>query len=216
MKTVGVVVALAALGLPPVAGAQYQGQHTGLPLIDHPWAHPGQYVENISEEGYGAILSAASLLSGSSAMRVSLTPQGGIVRSFGPSRCSQPTDHKEQARTCRQVIEAGNKEWMTFLRGHADRDGSGFVTTEEGVAIHEEVYMAFDVSRLGIGTTDDLRKLLDYRRLGKAPALARLAAYATLRAQAVKEGLQGMPALPAPLLQAARATAASTRLADTK
>ena len=221
MKLVGVVVAFTALSLPQVAAAQYKGQHTGISLIDHPWARPGQYVENISEEAYGAIFSTAAILSGGSVLRVKATPQGGTSQTLGSNPCffSAATDEeRESNRICREGIKARRKAWMTFLRVHADRDGSGFVTTEEGEAIYMEVQTAFHVHQLQIGSPEGLQELAEYRRMTKAAILARLAAYAALREEALKENLVGMPALPAPLLRestVARIMIPATQIAGT-
>jgi hypothetical protein len=107
---------------------------------------------------------------------------------------------------------------MTFLRAHADRDRSGFVTTEEGTAIYLEVQTASYVSQLQIGSVESLQKLGEYRGMTRAAILARLAAYAALREEALKENLVGMPALPAPLLREstiARTMVPGTQIAGT-
>ncbi len=213
MTRVRVALAIVtALAIPQLAAAQYKGQHTGLPLIDHPWAHPGQYVENISEEGFGAIGSTAALLADPSELRVSRSPLGGITETFTSNACFFPTTEGKQDlknQVCRQAIEARREAWMKFLRVQADVDGSGFVTTEEAAAIHREVRTAFHVSQLGIDNLEGLMELPDCRAQGEATVLARLAAYAKLREQAVKEKLQGMPELPAPLSQAVRVAASN-------
>jgi hypothetical protein len=221
MKMVGVVVAVAALSLPQVAAAQYKGQHTGLPLIDHPWARPGQYVENISEEAYGAVFSMAAILSGGSVLRVEATPQGGTFQTLGSNPCflsAATEEERERNRICRESIEARRKAWMTFLRAHADRDRSGFVTTEEGAAIYLQVQTASYVSQLHLRSVESLQKLGEYRGMTKATIVARLAAYAALREEALKDNLVGMPALPAPLLRestVARIMVPGTQIAGT-
>jgi hypothetical protein len=107
---------------------------------------------------------------------------------------------------------------MTFLRAHADRDRSGFVTTEEGAAIYLQVQTASYVSQLQLRSVESLQKLGEYRGMTKAALVARLAAYAALREEALKENLVGMPALPAPLLRestVARIMVQATRIAGT-
>jgi hypothetical protein len=205
MPTVKVpLVVLAVIALPQVAAAQYKGQHTGLTWIDHPWAHAGQYVENISEDGYGAIFHTAAILAGATP-RVVRTSHGGVMESYGVDPCSLPTtddEQRERNRVCRQATESRQRAWMTFLRARADVDGSGFVTTEEADAIRREVAMAFHVTQLMIDTPEGLQELCYYRQQSRASLLADLATYAKLREQAAKENLTGMPELPASLAKA--------------
>jgi hypothetical protein len=209
MKTVGVVVALAALALPQAAVAQKP------PLTDFPWARPGQRLENVSEEGYRAIVSIASILSGETVVRLKIVPvkptsQEGIFYAYTQNPCFLFPDEEERGknRVCRDLIEAKRNAWMIFLIAEADRDRSGFVTTEEATAIHDEVKTALQASQLHIGTPDGLLRLLDYRRVTKATLLARLTSYAALREAALEENLLGMPELPEALLRAAEATIA--------
>ena len=204
-KTFGVVFALVALALPRATFAQK------IPLIDLPWERPGQYVENVSEEGYGAIYSTASLLSGATLAEFKLTPERGIFHGYMQSPCFLAfggDEERAKNRVCRGLIEARKQAWLVFLTAHADRDGSGFVTTEEATAIYEQVQTAFHVSRLHIATPEGLLRLTNYRRLTKAAVLARLASYSALREAALKENLLGLPALPVPLLRATEATVA--------
>jgi hypothetical protein len=207
-----VLAIVAAMAIPRLAAAQYKGQHTGVLLIDHPGARPGQYVENISEEAYGALSHVAYLLSNSDGLRVARTSQGGIVENYGVDACSLPTsDEKQQEknRVCRQALEAKRKAWMTFLRARADLDGSGFVTDEEAAAVFREVMMAFRVTKLQIDTPGDLLAILDYRNQTEASVLSTLAAYTKLRKQALEASLDGMPELPAALSRAVRVATAS-------
>jgi hypothetical protein len=208
---------LAAIALPQVAAAQYKGLHTGVTLIDHPWAHPGQHVENISEEGYGEIFGASALLASNEGLRVALTSQGGITESYGVDPCSLPTTddkQRERNRVCRQATEGRQKAWMAFLRVQADADGSGFVTTEEAMVIYHEVKTAFRVAKLRIDTPEGLLQLPECRRQGREGIVAELAAYARLREQALKENLTGMPDLPAPLAKAVQSASTRTPASD--
>jgi hypothetical protein len=72
--------------------------------------------------------------------------------------------------------------------------------------------MAFHITQVIIDTPEGLQELPYYRRQTRASLLADLAAYAKLREQAVKEKLQAMPELPAPLSQAVRVATAQAPL----
>jgi hypothetical protein len=215
MKKLRVVLALVALGLPRAADAQK------LPVTDFPWAHPGQHAENISEKAYGAIFSTASILSGETLVRFKVVPvahgpQEGIWYGYTQAPCLSASEQdREKSRFCREMIAVRKKAWLIFLTAKADRDQSGFVTTEEAEAIYEEVQTALQVSQLRIGTPEGLLRLVDYRRLTKATVLARLTSYEALRAAALRENLSGLPELPEPLLRAAEGTVARLAIQST-
>jgi hypothetical protein len=110
--------------------------------------------------------------------------------------CFAPTkDEKlaEKQRALREAIEVKQDAWMTVLQRHADSDGSGFVSTEEGRALRRRVEMGLIADRLGITDVSQLAEALFEDR---AAALADIAAYSKLLAEAEKLRLEGLPGLP--------------------
>jgi hypothetical protein len=110
--------------------------------------------------------------------------------------CFVPTkDEKllEKQRALRQTLQARQDGWVKLLQKHADSDGSGFVSTEEGHALRRRVEMGLIAAQLGITDVDELAKAVFEDRAG---AVADIAAYSRLLAEAAEQGLEGLPGLP--------------------
>ncbi len=137
----------------------------------------------MSESASGDVQMAASLLSGASSFKATRAPDGSVGRSYSGNMCFVPTkDGKlaEKQRALRQAIQVKQDAWMKLLQKHADSDGSGFVIAAQlGIT---------DVSQLAEAVFED-----------RAAALADIAAYSKLQAEAEKLGLEGLPALPSGL-----------------
>jgi len=184
-----------------------------------------QYVERIrrsgmTEDAAGSLQMAASILSGATIFEVKEAPQGGLSRSYSGAACFRPgaeetppepprepegrrrvgtetrgwSATRAALRTLREKIEAKQEAWHSFLKKHADTDGSGFVSSEEGSAMRRRVELGALIAQLPhIRKLDRLVKVVQEER---ARMVEDLAAYANLQAESVREGLEGMPALP--------------------
>jgi hypothetical protein len=141
---------------------------------------------------------AADLLAGGSTFKATRTPDGSIGRSYSGKMCFVPTKDEtllEKQRALREKLLAKVDAWAKFLQKQADTDGSGFVSTEEGRSLRRRVEMGLIAAQLSI-TVDELAKALFEDRAG---VVADIAAYSRLLAEARREGLEGMPELPAGL-----------------
>jgi hypothetical protein len=150
----------------------------------------------MSERAFGDVRMAAGLLSGGSAFKATRVPDGSVGRSYSSNMCFVPTkDEKllEKQRALRQTLQAKQDAWVKLLQKHADSDGSGFVSTEEGHALRRRVEMGLIAAQLGITDVDELAKAVFEDRAG---AVADIAAYSRLLAEAAKQGLEGLPGLP--------------------
>ena len=160
-----------------------------------------KYIEQIrkagmSESASGDIEMAAGLLSGSSSLKATRAPDGSVGRAYSSNMCFVPTkDQKllEKQRALRQTIQAKRDSWVKLLQKHADSDGSGFVNTEEGEALRRMVEMGLIAAQLVITDVDQLAEVF---REDRAGALADIAAYSRILAEAEKLGLEGLPGLP--------------------
>lgn len=136
----------------------------------------------MSESAVGSVGTVATILSGDTTFRATRGEDGSPGRSYGP-----PT-HATQAVLASRA--ASREAWTEFLKDQADTDGSGFVSTKEGQALRRRVETGLVAAQLRSGSIQELSEA--------APEASEedLAAYAAMRAEAVKQGLQGMPALP--------------------
>ncbi len=152
----------------------------------------------MSESAAGSVRMVASILSGSTTFRATPTPDGSMGRSYGsPGDSNLRGEEKVEVRTTR-VAKAG--AWTEFFKDQADTDGSGFVSTEEGMALRRQVETALVAVQLGPASVEKL-----YDAVPEASKVeADLAAYAAMRAEAARQGLEGMPALPEGLNTAPR------------
>jgi len=146
------------------------------------------YVASIRESGMSEsaashVRGTASILAGSTTFRATRSADGSVGQSYGPPPGGRGLRERRQTSS---VMEA----WTAFLKQQADTDHSGFVTTKEGFAVRELVEL---------GLVADQLKLRSLEELEKAPPLnsseADLVAYAELRAEAIRQGLEGLPAL---------------------
>lgn len=175
-----------------------------VPRIAMPQTDFDKYVEEIrktgmSESAFGDVRMAAGLLSGGSSFKAMRAPDGSIGRSYSSNMCFVPTkDEKllDKQRALRQTLQAKQDAWVKLLQKHADSDGSGFVSTEEGHALRRRVEMGLIAAQLGITDVDELARAVFEDRAG---AMADIAAYSRLLAEAAKHGLEGLPGLPAGL-----------------
>jgi hypothetical protein len=147
------------------------------------------YVASIRESGMAERAASdlrmmASILAGGAGFTATRLPDGSVGQSYGPPPGGR--DLRERRAT------ASNMEsWTAFLRQHADTDQSGFVTTKEGSALRRLVEMGLVADQLKTHSLEELE-----RAQPLSSSEADLAAYAALRAGALKQGLEGLPALP--------------------
>jgi len=166
-----------------------------------------KYIDEIrktgmSESAASDVRTAADLLGGGSTFRATRTPEGYVGRSYSGNMCFLRTKDErllEKQRTLREKINAKVDAWAKFLQKQADTDGSGFVSTDEGRVLRRRVEMGLIAVQL-TPTVDELAKAVFEDRAG---VLADIAAYSRLFAEARKQGLDGMPELPADLVAAA-------------
>ena len=163
-----------------------------------------RYIDKIrksgmTEDAAGSLESAASILSGATIFAVTPAPDGSLGRSYSSAMCFRPGADGEKVRALREKIEAKEKPWVAFLKKHADTDGSGFVSSEEGSAMRRRVELGLLVGQVPeIKTVDDLVKAT---RGGRAEVVEDLAVYGKLQVESVKQGMDGMPPLPKYLVQ---------------
>jgi len=162
-----------------------------------------EYISSIrqsgmSESAAGSVRMVAGILSGSTTFRATPTPDGSVGRSYGSPEDSQLRwEEKVKVRTTRV---ANAEAWTEFFKDQADTDGSGFVSTQEGMALRRQVETGLVAVQLRPASIEQL-----YDAGPEASKVeADLAAYAVMRAEAAKQGLEGMPALPEGLNPAPR------------
>jgi hypothetical protein len=173
----------------------------GIPRAGMPQSDFDKYIQEIrkagmSESASGDLRMAAGLLSGGSSFKAIRAPDGSVGRSYSSNMCFVPTKDErllEKQRALRQTIQAKQDAWVKLLQKHADSDGSGFVSTEEGHTLRRRIEMGLIAAQLGITNLDQLAKAVFEDRDG---ALADIAAYSKLLAEAEKLGLEGPPGLP--------------------
>ena len=147
------------------------------------------YVASIRESGMseraaGDVRTVAGILAGSSVFEATRLPDGSVGHSYsGPPSGVSLRD--------RSTAAANTESWTAFLKQQADTDHSGFVTTKEGYDLRRLVEMGLVVDQLKLQSVEELE-----RAQPADASEADLAAYAVLRAEATKQGLDGLPALP--------------------
>jgi len=147
------------------------------------------YVASIRESGMSesaasSVRGTASILAGGTAFTATRAADGSVGRAYGPPPGGRGLREREETSSSMEA-------WTAFLKQQADTDHSGFVTTKEGLAVRRLVEMGLVADQLKLRSMEDLERL----EPGEASE-AELAAYAALRAEAVKQGLIDMPALP--------------------
>ena len=148
-----------------------------------------EYLASIRESGMAEraasdVRMVAAILASGSGFTASRLPDGSVVQSYGSPPGGR--DHKERRATASTM-----ESWTAFLRQQADTDQSGFVTTKEGWALRQLVEMGLMAHQLRLHSLEELERAQPLNS-----SEADLAAYTALRAEALKEGLEGLPALP--------------------
>jgi hypothetical protein len=160
-----------------------------------------EYVSSIrrsgmSEGAAGDVRTVASILSGSSTFRAMRTEDGTLGRSHG-----SPDDSNlggERLKEVRARRAAKHEAWTEYLKERADTDGSGFVSTKEGWDLRRRIETVLVAAQLRPGSFEELQEAIP------DASEEDLAAYAAMRAEAARQGLEGMPALPETLNTAPR------------
>src|SRR4029079_6945851 len=116
---------------------------------------------------------------------------GSVRQSYGGPGPGGSVPTQDQLRTRAAAEDA----WTDFLKTKADTDQSGFVSTKEGYALRRMIEMALVADQLNLRSLE----ALDKARPQFEHVQEDLAAYSAIRAEAVKAGLIGMPALPSSL-----------------
>jgi hypothetical protein len=146
----------------------------------------------MTERARGDVRMMASILAGTSTFEARRAPDGSVGHSYGGPGPDGSAPNQEQRRTRAAAQEA----WNDFLKTQADTDQSGFVSTKEGYELRRRVELALVADQLNIRSVKELAKIQpQFAQEGQED----LAAYSALRAEAVKAGLIGMPALPSGL-----------------
>jgi hypothetical protein len=144
----------------------------------------------MTERARGDVRTVASILAGTTTFEARRSPDGSVGRSYGgpgPDG-TVPTQHQLRARA------AAGEAWTDFLKTQADTDHSGFVSTEEGQALRRTIETGLVADQLNLRSLEELDKDLPLTEL--AHVQEDLSLYSAIRAEAVKAGLVGMPALP--------------------
>ncbi len=88
--------------------------------------------------------------------------------------------------------------WVEYLNKVADTDGSGFVSTAEGRVLRRRIELGFLLSNFWKAPT--IRELARMLKEEPAQVASDLKAYLKLREMAIRDGMEGFPALPEGLL----------------
>jgi hypothetical protein len=149
-----------------------------------------EYVASIRESGMSenaasSVRTVAGILAGSTVFRATRMPDGSVGHSYS----GLPAGERDVRAT-----GVNRESWTAFLRQQADTDHSGFVSTKEGFALRRLVEMGLVADQLKLRSVEELERALPANALETD-----LSAYAALRAEAVKQGLTGMPVLPGSL-----------------
>lgn len=154
-----------------------------------------EYVASIkrtgmSERAAGDVRTVANILSGGTIFQARPSPDGSIGRFYGGPLESGLGWSERQAILRERAVS--REAWAEFLKDHADTDGSGFVNTNEGAALRRRVETALIAAQI---RPDNVEQL--YGAVPEASKVeADLAAYSAMRAEALTQGLEGMPPVP--------------------
>jgi hypothetical protein len=146
----------------------------------------------MTERARGDVRMMAGILAGATTFEATWDSDGSVRQSYGGPGPGGSVPTQDQLRTRASAADS----WTDFLKTQADTDHSGFVSTEEGYALRRVIEMALVAEQLNLRSLDELDKA---RPQFASHAQEELAAYSALRAEAVKAGLMGMPALPSGL-----------------
>ena len=152
-----------------------------------------EYVASIkrsgmSERAAGDVRMMAGILVGDTTFSVRPSPDGSMGRSYGsPAELNVGWKESQAVLRARTVQR---EAWAEFLKDQADTDGSGFVSTKEGGALRRRVEAGLVAAQLRPSSSKDL-----YAAVPDVSA-EDFAAYSAMRAEAVRQGLEGMPPLP--------------------
>jgi hypothetical protein len=160
----------------------------------------------------GDLTSAAELLAGVSILRVSRDARGDLVWMYAPNNwwvmpgggthATSPPGRialsvrsmTERDRFDDPPVQAKIKTLIEYLKKLADADGSGFVSTAEGHVLCRRIELGFLVPQFQRAPT--IRELA--RMLKEEPEQVEgdLTAYLKMREAAIRDGMDGFPALP--------------------
>ena len=143
----------------------------------------------MTERARGDVRMVAGILAGTTTFEARWAPDGSVGHSYGGPERGGSVPTQDQLRTRAAAAES----WTDFLKTQADTDRSGFVSTEEGHALRRMIELALVAEQLNLRSLEELDRA---RPQFASDAQQDLAAYSALRAEAVKAGLIGMPALP--------------------
>jgi len=151
-----------------------------------------EYVASIRDSGMteqarGDVRMVAEILAGTTTFEATRAPDGSVRQSYG-GRGGSATQHQQRPSA------SAADSWTDFLKTKADTDQSGFVSTKEGHALRWMIEMALVANQLNLRSLEELDKVRP-QPFG-SNVQEDLAAYSAIRAEAVKAGLIGMPALP--------------------
>jgi hypothetical protein len=146
----------------------------------------------MTERARSDLRTVAGILAGTTTFKAMRAPDGSVGQSYGGPGPDGSVPTRDQVRTRAAAADA----WIDFLKTQADMDHSGFVSTEEGDALRRLIELALVAEQLNLRSLEELDK---YRPRFASDAQEDLAAYVAIRAEAVKAGLIGMPALPSGL-----------------
>jgi hypothetical protein len=187
MRTVSLTLSLVAVG-----------------ACAHEQADFDEYVASIRKTGMtesaaGSVGMVAGILSGSTTFKAIREPDGSVGHSYSSNMCFVPTTDaklKEKQRALQAAMATKRESWTEFLKAQADSDRSGFVSTREGAALRRQIETALSAAQLSLNSMDELAQAIPRDR---SELQADLVAYGAMRAEALKQGLEGVPELPSSL-----------------
>ena len=137
----------------------------------------------MSERGGGDVRMMANILVGGSDFKAWRAEDGSIGHSYGSLPGGRDRREGRQSAATRE-------SWTAFLKQQADADHSGFVSTKEGGDIRRLIEMGLAAEQLKLRSLGELERAQPLNS-----SEADLAAYTALRAEAMKQGLEGLPPL---------------------
>lgn len=143
-----------------------------LSLLDPGVAHAQQDLVEIREQGMSeaaarSLTTVASIWGGATLLSVQKLPTGEYESRFTTGFCPRPGADPEEVAALRQKIDERVQAELRRIKPLADRDGSGFVSTEEAAQFREVVLFGLRAAKLETGDRQSPQTIA--RALGKEP-----------------------------------------------
>lgn len=154
--------------------------------------------EGMSESAKRSLTTVASIWAGAVLLTVEKLPSAEYESRFTTGFCPRPGADPEEVKALRQKLDERVQAELRRLKPFADRDGSGFISTEEASQFRELVLFGLRAAKLEPGDRQSPQAIAS--ALGKDPGwvIEKARDYADL-GQRVLASSSGLPesALPA-------------------